>query len=81
MEAYLGIDVGSVTTKFAVLNAADELVASLYFLKGYPGLAGWGQSGNSHWKIRPVITIEGNREICLLLKEAAQQQQKNERAQ
>jgi predicted CoA-substrate-specific enzyme activase len=30
MEAYLGIDVGSVTVKFAVLNAADELVASLY---------------------------------------------------
>jgi predicted CoA-substrate-specific enzyme activase len=30
MEAYLGIDVGSVTTKLAVLNAADELVASLY---------------------------------------------------
>lgn len=30
MEAYLGIDVGSVTVKFAVLNAADELIASLY---------------------------------------------------
>jgi predicted CoA-substrate-specific enzyme activase len=30
MEAYLGIDVGSVTTKLAVLNTADELVASLY---------------------------------------------------
>jgi predicted CoA-substrate-specific enzyme activase len=30
MEAYLGIDAGSVTTKFAVLNKADELVASLY---------------------------------------------------
>jgi predicted CoA-substrate-specific enzyme activase len=30
MEAYLGIDVGSVTTKLAVLNAADEMVASLY---------------------------------------------------
>jgi predicted CoA-substrate-specific enzyme activase len=30
MEAYLGIDVGSVTTKFAVLDARDELVASLY---------------------------------------------------
>lgn len=30
MEAYLGIDVGSVTTKFAVLNKGDELVAHLY---------------------------------------------------
>lgn len=30
MEAYLGIDVGSVTTKFAVLDEKDELVTSLY---------------------------------------------------
>jgi predicted CoA-substrate-specific enzyme activase len=30
MEAYLGIDVGAVTTKFAVLNEADELLAHLY---------------------------------------------------
>ncbi len=30
MEAYLGIDVGSVTTKFAVLNDSDELVTHLY---------------------------------------------------
>jgi predicted CoA-substrate-specific enzyme activase len=30
MEAYLGIDVGSVTTKFAVLSEADELAAHLY---------------------------------------------------
>jgi predicted CoA-substrate-specific enzyme activase len=30
MEAYLGIDVGSVTTKLAVLDVADGLVASLY---------------------------------------------------
>ena len=32
MEAYLGIDVGSVTTKFAVLNESDELLAHLYLL-------------------------------------------------
>jgi predicted CoA-substrate-specific enzyme activase len=32
MKAYLGIDVGSVTTKFAVLNDADELLAHLYLL-------------------------------------------------
>ena len=30
MEVYLGIDVGSVTTKFAVLDKNDELVTSLY---------------------------------------------------
>jgi len=30
MEAYLGIDVGSVTTKFAVLDSHDELVTNLY---------------------------------------------------
>jgi len=30
MEAYLGIDVGAVTTKFAVLNDADELLTHLY---------------------------------------------------
>ena len=30
MEAYVGIDVGSVTVKFAALNAADGLLASLY---------------------------------------------------
>jgi predicted CoA-substrate-specific enzyme activase len=30
VEAYLGIDVGSVTTKFAVLNGTDELIAHLY---------------------------------------------------
>ena len=30
MEAYLGIDVGSVTTKFAALNEDDELLTSIY---------------------------------------------------
>jgi len=30
MEVYIGIDVGSVTTKFAVLNSADELIAHVY---------------------------------------------------
>jgi predicted CoA-substrate-specific enzyme activase len=30
MEIYLGIDVGSVTTKFAVLDRNDELIDSLY---------------------------------------------------
>ncbi len=32
MEAYLGIDVGSVTTKFAVLDESDELITNLYLL-------------------------------------------------
>ena len=30
MEAYLGIDVGSVTTKFAILDKNDELIYDLY---------------------------------------------------
>jgi predicted CoA-substrate-specific enzyme activase len=30
METYLGIDVGSVTTKFALLNSKDELISFLY---------------------------------------------------
>jgi predicted CoA-substrate-specific enzyme activase len=30
MEIYLGVDVGSVTTKFAVLDKNDELITSLY---------------------------------------------------
>jgi predicted CoA-substrate-specific enzyme activase len=30
METYLGVDVGSVTTKLAVLNEGDELVAHVY---------------------------------------------------
>jgi predicted CoA-substrate-specific enzyme activase len=30
MKGYLGVDVGSVTTKFAVLDQEDELVADLY---------------------------------------------------
>ena len=32
METYLGIDVGSVTTKFAVMNNSNELVSELYML-------------------------------------------------
>jgi len=32
METYLGIDVGSVTTKFAVLGKNDELITHLYLL-------------------------------------------------
>ena len=32
MEAYLGVDVGSVTTKFAVLDKDNQLVSTLYIL-------------------------------------------------
>ena len=32
MEVYLGVDVGSVSTKFALLNQDNELVANLYLL-------------------------------------------------
>ncbi|MBM4461952.1 MAG: 2-hydroxyglutaryl-CoA dehydratase [Chloroflexi bacterium] len=32
MEVYLGVDVGSVSTKFALLNQNNELVANLYLL-------------------------------------------------
>lgn len=34
MEIYLGIDVGSVTVKFAALDAADNLIAGLYLPTG-----------------------------------------------
>jgi predicted CoA-substrate-specific enzyme activase len=34
LEAYLGIDVGSVTTKLAVLDEGDELAASVYLPTG-----------------------------------------------
>jgi predicted CoA-substrate-specific enzyme activase len=49
MEVYLGIDVGSVTVKFAALNDADELIASLYLSTGGRPVAvvqqGLGQIG------------------------------------
>ena len=32
MKTYLGIDVGSVTTKFALLNERDELISDVYLL-------------------------------------------------
>ena len=60
MEAYLGIDVGSVTVKFAVLNAADDLLASLYLpAEGRPVAVvqqGLGQIGR---QLSPDIVIKG----------------------
>ena len=32
MEAYLGVDVGSVTTKYAVLDRDNQLVTTIYVL-------------------------------------------------
>ena len=60
MEAYLGIDVGSVTVKFAVLNAADALIASLYLPAGGRPVAvvqqGLGQIGR---QLPPDVEIKG----------------------
>jgi predicted CoA-substrate-specific enzyme activase len=60
MEAYLGIDVGSVTVKFAVLNASDELIASLYLPAGGRPVAvvqqGLGQIG---CQLPPDTNIKG----------------------
>ena len=52
MEAYLGIDVGSVTTKFAVLDRNDELITSLYLLT----------QGNP----KPLLTIASSFKKALL---------------
>ena len=60
METYLGIDVGSVSTKFAVLNAADDLIASLYLPTGGRPVAmiqqGLGQIGR---ELPPDAEIKG----------------------
>ena len=49
MEVYLGIDVGSITVKFAVLNSSDGLIANLYLPAGGRPVAvvqqGLGQIG------------------------------------
>jgi len=59
MKVYLGIDVGSVTTKFAVLDNSDELVTSLYLLtQGKP--IDMVQQGLK--QIRQELP--GNTEIC-----------------
>ncbi len=60
MEAYLGIDVGSVTIKFAVLDASDKLIANLYLpVGGQPVAAvqqGLGQIGR---KLPKNVSIKG----------------------
>ncbi len=60
MEAYLGIDVGSVTVKFAVLNAADHLLASLYLpAAGRPVAVIQEGLGKINRQLPPDFTIKG----------------------
>lgn len=60
MEAYLGIDVGSVTVKFAVLNDADDLVASLYLpVAGRPVAVIQEGLGKIHKQLPPGVIIKG----------------------
>jgi len=71
VEVYLGIDVGSVTTKFAVLDADDELMVSLYLpTEGKPvamvqkGLRQVGQQMPSGAEIRGVATTGSARYLA-----------------
>jgi predicted CoA-substrate-specific enzyme activase len=71
VEVYLGIDVGSVTTKFAVLDADDELMVSLYLpTEGKPvamvqkGLRQVSQQMPSGAEIRGVATTGSARYLA-----------------
>jgi predicted CoA-substrate-specific enzyme activase len=71
MDLYLGIDVGSVTTKFAVLSEDDQLVSSLYLrTQGKPvvmvqqGLKEIVQSLPSNVQIRGVGTTGSARHLA-----------------
>ena len=71
MAAYLGIDVGSVTTKFAVLDEGDELVAKLYLpTEGKPvaqvqrGLRQIGQGLPAGTEISGVATTGSGRSLA-----------------
>jgi len=71
VDVYLGIDVGSVTTKFAVLDADDELMASLYLpTEGKPvamvqkGLRQVGQQMPPGAEIRGVATTGSARYLA-----------------
>jgi predicted CoA-substrate-specific enzyme activase len=70
VEAYLGIDVGSVTTKFAVLDGRGDLVTSLYTrTQGRPievtqaGIRQIGQALGDTWEIRGVATTGSARKL------------------
>jgi predicted CoA-substrate-specific enzyme activase len=71
MKAYLGIDVGSVTTKFAVLSDADEMLAHLYMpTQGEPvemvrqGLSQIRQKLNQNIEIAGVATTGSARYLA-----------------
>jgi len=71
VEVYLGIDVGSVTTKLAILNGADELIASLYIpTEGKPvnmvqqGLRQIRQQLSAEAEIRGVATTGSARYLA-----------------
>ncbi|HUT68374.1 MAG TPA: acyl-CoA dehydratase activase, partial [Dehalococcoidales bacterium] len=71
MQAYLGIDVGSVTTKLAVLNTADDLIASLYLPTGgrpvamvQQGLRQIGQQLPADAEIKGVATTGSARYLA-----------------
>ena len=70
MDAYLGIDVGSVTTKFAVLDAQGSLITSLYTrTQGRPiettqtGIRQIGRALGDAWQIRGVATTGSARKL------------------
>ena len=70
MDAYLGIDVGSVTTKFAVLDEKGRLITSLYTRTlGRPievtqeGLRQIGQELRNGWEIRGVASTGSARQL------------------
>jgi predicted CoA-substrate-specific enzyme activase len=55
MRVYLGIDVGSVTTKLAVLNEANEIVNSVYIpTSGRPAAA----VHDGLWQMRPLLPAD-----------------------
>jgi predicted CoA-substrate-specific enzyme activase len=60
MEAYLGIDVGSVTVKFAVLNLTNKLIASLYLpAEGRPVAVIQQGLGQIRKQLPSNVTIKG----------------------
>jgi predicted CoA-substrate-specific enzyme activase len=60
MQAYLGIDVGAITTKLAVINEAGELLASLYLPTGGEPVAAVQQAlGQVRRQLPPDAEIRG----------------------
>jgi predicted CoA-substrate-specific enzyme activase len=60
MEAYLGIDVGSVTIKFAVLDTSDKLIANLYLpVGGQPVTAVQQGLGQIRRRLPEDVSIKG----------------------